>query len=145
MAKDATLSRRGKLFPRSYIRGNILDSSPKTNRISITVTRVRFEPGFPGRVRSGITTRLTEFLFELLRCASSVTFSMRDDHWSESKANLAEWLVPLLLSRGTRVQISTWSLRLRFDLSFQTNRGIYHGYSCGGTSSSGGSAWRRLP
>ena len=62
MVKDATLSRRGKLFPRSYIRGNILDSSPKTNRISITVTRVRFEPGFPGRVRSGITTRLTEFL-----------------------------------------------------------------------------------
>jgi len=63
MAKYATLSRRGKLFPRSCIRGNILDSSPKTNRISISVTRMRFEPGFPGRVMFGLTTRLTEFLF----------------------------------------------------------------------------------
>jgi hypothetical protein len=29
--------------------------------------------------------------------------------------------------------------------SVRTNRGNYHGYSCGGTSSSGSSAWRRLP
>jgi hypothetical protein len=64
---------------------------------------------------------------------------------NESKFNLAEWLLRILLSRGTRVQISSWSLRLRFNLSSGTNRGKYHGYSCGGTSSSGGSAWRRLP
>jgi hypothetical protein len=66
-------------------------------------------------------------------------------HSWQSKFNLAEWLFRILLSRGTRVQISSWSLRLRFDLSSGTNRGNYHGYSCGGTSSSGGSAWRRLP
>ena len=40
-----------------WIRGNFLDSSRKTNWISISVTRMRFEPGFPGRVRFGITTR----------------------------------------------------------------------------------------
>jgi hypothetical protein len=44
-----------------------------------------------------------------------------------SKFDLAEWLFRTLLSRGTRVQISSWSLRLRFNLSFQTNRGNYHG------------------
>jgi hypothetical protein len=64
---------------------------------------------------------------------------------SKSKFNLAEWLFRTLLSLGNRVQISSWSLRLRFNLSFRKNRGNYHGYSCGGTSSSGGSAWRRLP
>ena len=33
------------------------DSSRKPNWISISVTRMRFEPGFPGRVRFGITPR----------------------------------------------------------------------------------------
>jgi hypothetical protein len=57
MANDATLSRRRKMFLRSCVRGNFLDSSGKTNWISISVTRMRFESGFPGRVRFGITTR----------------------------------------------------------------------------------------
>ena len=63
----------------------------------------------------------------------------------QSKFDLAEWLFRTLLSRGTRIQISSWSLRLRFNLSFRTHRGNYHGYSCGGTSSLGSSAWRLSP
>ena len=38
-------------------------------------------------------------------------------HVPKSKFNLAERLFRTLLSRGTRVQISSWSLRLRFNLS----------------------------
>jgi hypothetical protein len=48
---------------------------------------------------------------------------------SQSNFDLAERLSRFLLSRGTRVQISSWSLRLRFNLSFWTNRGNYHGFN----------------
>jgi hypothetical protein len=47
----------------------------------------------------------------------------------ESNFDLAERLNRFLLSRGTRLQISSWSLRLRFNLSFWTNRGNYHGFN----------------
>jgi hypothetical protein len=47
----------------------------------------------------------------------------------QSSFDLAERLNRFLLSRGTRVQISSWSLKLRFNLSFWTNRGNYHGFN----------------
>jgi hypothetical protein len=40
-----------------WIRGNFLDSSRKTNWISISVTRMRFEPWFPGRAGIDLTVR----------------------------------------------------------------------------------------
>ena len=46
-----------------------------------------------------------------------------------SNFDFAERLNRFLHSRGTRVQISSWSLRLRFNLSFWTNRGNYHGFN----------------
>jgi hypothetical protein len=82
----------------------------------------------------------------LLRDAASSNVVQGSSNGKGEQIQFGRVVIPnLTVSRGTRVQISSWSLRLRFNLSFRTNRGIYHGYSCGGTSSSGGSAWRRLP
>ena len=138
MANDATLSRRRKMFPRSCIRGKFLDSSGKTNRILISGTRLRFEPGFPGRVRAELTTR-PNWLY------SAIDHPPLGLLLLPKEIRLAERSCQTLLSRGTRVQISPWSLLLRFDLSLGTNRGYYHGYSCEGTTSLCGSAWRLSP
>ena len=59
-----------------WIRGNFLDSSRKTNWISISVTRTRFEPGFSGRAGIDLSAAIQynyEEAYHILKISSSYT------------------------------------------------------------------------